>query len=66
MNRSDAAPAPLLLTARETADALRLCRKSVWHLTRTGRLRAVRIGRRVLYDAIDLRRFIESSKDDAR
>jgi len=62
----DAAPALRLLTAREAADALRLSLKSLWNLDKIGRLRAVRIGRRVLYDPIDLRRFIESSKDDAR
>jgi len=56
-------PAPaLLLTIRETAAALALCEKSVWSLTRDGRLPVVRIGRSVRYDVADVRRFIEAAK----
>ena len=53
---------PLLLTIRDTARALAICEKSVWSLTRDGRLPAVRIGRAVRYDVADLRAFIESTK----
>jgi len=52
-----------LLTAAEAADALRVCRKTVWSLTKSGRLCPVRIGRRTLYDPADLRVFIESAKE---
>ena len=53
---------PLLLTARETARTLAVCEKTLWALTRSGRLPVVRIGRGVRYDVADVRRFIESAK----
>jgi excisionase family DNA binding protein len=56
------APAPLLLTVRETAVALSLCQKSVWALTKSGKLPVVRIGRSVRYDLANVRAFIESAK----
>ena len=56
------APAPLLLTCREAAAALQVCEKTLWTLTRDGKLPAVRIGRSVRYSVDDLRRFIEASK----
>jgi excisionase family DNA binding protein len=52
----------LLLTARQTAAALQVCEKTLWSLTRDGKLPAVRIGRAVRYDLADVRRFIEASK----
>lgn len=55
-------PAPLLLTPRQTAEALSVCEKTLWSLTRAGKLPAVHIGRAVRYDVADLRRFIEASK----
>jgi excisionase family DNA binding protein len=54
--------APLLMTVRETAAALALCEKSVWQLTRDGKLPVVRIGRAVRYDLADVLRFIAASK----
>ena len=62
MPPDDPAPALRLLTAAEAADALRVCRKTVWSLTKSGRLCPVRIGRRTLYDPADLRVFIAASK----
>ena len=59
-------PAPFLLTARQTAAALQVCEKTLWALTRDGRLPAVRIGRAVRYDLADVRRFIEAAKVEAR
>ena len=53
---------PLLLTARDTARALAVCQKTLWAMTRDGRLPCVRIGRGVRYDVADLRRFIENAK----
>ena len=62
---ADTAPAPMLLTAREAADTLRISAKTLWTLDRDGRLRAVRIGRAVRYDPADLRAFIEAAKGGA-
>jgi len=60
---SDATPAePLLLTVRETAAALALCEKSVWALTRDGKLPVVRIGRAVRYSRDDILTFIRTAK----
>jgi len=57
------APGPLVLTARQTAAALQICTKTLWALTRDGKLPVVRIGGRAIrYDLGDIRRFIESSK----
>ena len=57
------APAPLLLTARQAAAALQVCQKTLWALTRAGKLPAVHIGARgIRYDVGDLRAFIEKAK----
>ena len=61
---NDTAAAPMLLTAREAAETLRVSAKTLWALDRDGRLRAVRLGRRVLYDPADLRAFIAASKEN--
>ena len=53
---------PLLLTVPETARALGVCSKTLWSLTRSGRLRACRIGRAVRYDRRDVLAFIEAAK----
>jgi excisionase family DNA binding protein len=55
----------LLLTARDTARALAVCPKTLWALTRSGRLPVVRIGRAVRYDVADVRAFIEAAKRGA-
>ena len=62
MNPLTPAPEPLLWTIRQTAAALGICAKSVWNLSRTGRLRAVKIGRATRYDVADVRAFIENAK----
>jgi excisionase family DNA binding protein len=59
---AQAPAAPLLLTARQAAAALQVCEKTLWTLTRDGKLPAVRIGRAVRYDVADVRRFIEAAK----
>ena len=56
---------PMLLTVRDTARALSCCQKTVWQLTKDGKLPAVHIGRAVRYDRRDIERFIESSKVEA-
>jgi len=66
MPDATAAPAPvaepLLLTVNQAAAALQVCSKTLWSLTRSGRLPVVRINRSVRYDVADVRRFIEASK----
>lgn len=51
-----------LLTLREAASLLRVCDKTIWNLTKRGKLAAVRIGVSVRYDADDVRDFIERQK----
>jgi len=64
---TDTAPMePLLMSARDTARALSICEKTLWALTRDGKLPCVRIGRAVRYDVQDVRRFIEAAKSGAR
>src|SRR5262249_14596695 len=56
------APARLLLTALEAAQALAVSPRPLWQLTRNGEIPVVRLGRCVRYDPADLKRFIESRK----
>ena len=58
--------APRLLSARDTARALAVCEKTLWALTRDGKLPAVHIGRAVRYDVADVRALIESAKGGGR
>lgn len=56
----------LLLNARETAEALSICEKTLWSVTEPrGDLPCVRIRRRVLYSVDDLRQYIEKKKGGA-
>lgn len=50
-----------LLTVDEVAQTLRLCAKSVYLLSKSGRLPSVKMNARRLYRPEDVRRFIESS-----
>ena len=53
----------LLLTAREAAEALSVCEKTIWSITEPrGDLPCVRIGRRVLYSVEDLQRWIDQHR----
>lgn len=52
----------ILLTAREAAAALAISTRTLWSLTARGDLPAVRIGRAVRYDLVDLRSFVEKQK----
>ena len=56
----------LLYSAAETAKALAISPRTLWTLTRDGGLRAVRIGRRVLYSKADLDTFIWQASADSR
>ncbi len=58
--------AKLLLPAREAAQALSVCEKTLWSITQPrGDLPCVRIGRRVLYDQRDLLAWIDKQKGGA-
>jgi len=62
---ADASPtpeAPLLLSVREAALAMRLCEKSIRNLVKSGELAAVRFGRALRLDPRDLQRLIEAKK----
>jgi predicted DNA-binding transcriptional regulator AlpA len=54
---------PLLYTRRQVAAMLGLCEKSVWQLSRDGKLPVVRVtDRAVRYSRDDILTFIEAAK----
>jgi excisionase family DNA binding protein len=53
----------LLLSPREAAAALSISERTLWALTKAGRIRAVRIGRSVRYHVADLEAYIATLKD---
>jgi len=53
----------LLLTPPQAAEALQVSPRTLWGLTKAGRLPAIRIGRSVRYDLRDLRAFIDGEKE---
>jgi excisionase family DNA binding protein len=57
---------PMLLTARQAARALSISERTLWSLTKSGQIPAVRIGRAVRYDPADLRRWINLSRDSQK
>lgn len=54
---------PVLLTLDEVAQILRVHRNTVNHERRAGRLRVVRVGRRVLVDPTDLQNYINKQRE---
>lgn len=55
---------PLLLTARQAAKVLSISERTLWGLTKSGDIPAVRFGgRNVRYDPADLRAWIDSAKN---
>jgi len=54
-----------LLTSRETAKALRISEKTLYTLTKSGDIQAVRFGRAVRYDPDVLKRWIEQQSKKA-
>ena len=63
MNNTPTTP-KLLLSAREAAEALSICEKTLWsHTQPRGSLPAVRIGARCLYDPRDLTAWIDARKE---
>ena len=53
----------LLLTAQHAAKLLAISARKLWGLTHSGKIRHVRIDRRVRYDIKDLQRFIDEHKE---
>ncbi len=55
---------PLLMTTKQAARALTISERTLYSLTKSGAIPAVRLGPRGLrYDPADLRRWIESAKE---
>jgi len=53
---------PLLYTRRQVAAMLNLCEKSIWQLSRDGKLPIVRIGRAVRHSRDDVLALIEKAR----
>ena len=54
---------PILWTAREAAKALNVSERTLWTLTQTGKIPAVRIGKRgIRYDPHDIQAWIKRAK----
>ena len=56
---------PMLLSPREAAKALSICERTLYGLTKSGQLPALKIGRAVRYGVDDLRAWIERSKKNS-
>jgi excisionase family DNA binding protein len=50
----------LLLSAREAAKAMSISERTLWTLTKEGKIPCVRIKKRVLYNLRELERWIEN------
>jgi len=55
-----------LLTARETAGLLRISLSGLSRLYGAKKIRAVKIGRRLLFDQTDLEKFVSENKSPHR
>ena len=64
MNRHEPNPPQIdrLLTYRQAAEVLGVSERSIWTLVDQGTLPAVRFGRSVRIDPVDLRAFIDRAK----
>ena len=51
-----------LLKSRQAAKYLCISEKTLWNLQAGGKIKAVRMGRLIRYDPVDLDEFIEKSK----
>ena len=54
--------APRLMTTFQASKYLAISERKLWSMTKENRIRAVRIGRCIRYDVIDLDHFINASK----
>jgi excisionase family DNA binding protein len=59
MNATIIEPPVQLISVKDAASRLAISPRGVWRLLSTGELRAVRIGRRVLFPVDSIRSFIE-------
>jgi len=64
--RTEQTVEPMLLTVKEAAKSLAISERTLWSLTASGGIPAVRFGRSVRYDPADLRRWIESAKNSQK
>ena len=55
---------PLLLTPKETAKTLSICEKTLYTLTKTGELPAIKIGRAKRYSVDEINRWIKKSLEN--
>jgi hypothetical protein len=55
----------MLWDLAEAARALRVSKSLLWQKSRAGAVPCVRIGRRLLFDPVDLRRLIDANKRGA-
>ena len=55
----------LLLTPREAAEALSICERTLYGLSKRGQIPAVRIGRAVRYSVRDLEDWIQKSSENS-
>lgn len=53
---------PLLLNSREAAKLLSVCERTLWTLTKEGKIPSIRAGRARRYHRADLERWIEREK----
>jgi excisionase family DNA binding protein len=60
--QSEAKLAPMLITASQAAQLLNISPRYVYTLSKKGRLRAKRLGRKVLYRVSDIQRFIDEDE----
>ncbi len=60
--RSETRLEPMLLTCRQAAELLSISERTLWQLTKDGKIPVVKVGRSVRYDPADLRAWIAGAK----
>lgn len=55
-----------LIDSRRAAEILGISTRKLWGLVDAGEVKAVRIGRAVRFDPVDIREFIEANKRTSR
>ena len=61
-SHNDSTHQPLLLTPQQAAEALAICPRTLWGLTKAGKIPHVRLGRCKRYSVDDLRGWINSQR----
>lgn len=62
-NREQSQTMERLFSVDETMLSLRIGRTALWNLTRVGKLRGTRVGRRLYFRETELRRFLNAVTD---